>query len=61
MSTTTAERVDLPVSGMSCAACARAIENQLRATVGVSQRACQFRHRHRHRGIRSRARARCAT
>jgi Cu+-exporting ATPase len=31
----TAERVDLPISGMSCAACARAIENQLTATAGV--------------------------
>jgi P-type Cu+ transporter len=30
------ERVDLPVSGMSCAACARAIENQLAATGGVT-------------------------
>ncbi len=30
------DRVDLPVSGMSCAACARAIENQLAATDGVS-------------------------
>jgi Cu+-exporting ATPase len=29
------ERVDLPVSGMSCAACARAIENQLTGTAGV--------------------------
>ena len=27
--------VDLPVSGMSCAACARSIENQLAATEGV--------------------------
>ena len=36
MSAATAERVDLPVSGMSCAACARAIENQLAATAGVS-------------------------
>jgi Cu+-exporting ATPase len=36
MSTAAAERVDLPVSGMSCAACARAIENQLAATAGVS-------------------------
>jgi Cu+-exporting ATPase len=32
----TAERIDLPVSGMSCAACARAIENQLAATAGVA-------------------------
>ncbi len=36
MSTAAAERVDLPVSGMSCAACARAIENQLAATAGVT-------------------------
>ncbi len=36
MSANTAERVDLPVSGMSCAACARSIENQLAATAGVA-------------------------
>jgi len=36
MSAATAERVDLPVSGMSCAACARTIENQLAATAGVT-------------------------
>jgi Cu+-exporting ATPase len=36
MSTAAAERVDLPISGMSCAACARAIENQLTATAGVT-------------------------
>jgi Cu+-exporting ATPase len=31
----TPERVDLPVSGMTCAACARAIEHTLAATAGV--------------------------
>ena len=36
MSAASAERVDLPVSGMSCAACARSIENQLAATPGVA-------------------------
>jgi Cu+-exporting ATPase len=36
LSAGTAGRVDLPVSGMSCAACARAIENQLAATAGVT-------------------------
>ena len=35
MSAATAERVDLPLSGMSCAACARSIENQLTGTAGV--------------------------
>jgi Cu+-exporting ATPase len=38
----TAERVDLPVSGMSCAACARAIENQLAATAGVASAHVNF-------------------
>lgn len=32
-----AERVDLPVSGMTCAACARAIERTLAATAGVER------------------------
>jgi P-type Cu+ transporter len=36
MSAKTAERVDLPLTGMSCAACARSIENQLSATPGVA-------------------------
>jgi len=36
MSTETAERVDLPLTGMSCAACARSIENQLSGTPGVA-------------------------
>jgi len=35
--TPTAERVDLPVSGMTCAACARAIERALSATEGVER------------------------
>jgi Cu+-exporting ATPase len=38
----TAERVDLPVSGMSCAACARSIENQLAATPGVNSAHVNF-------------------
>ena len=38
----TAERVDLPVSGMSCAACARSIENQLAATAGVTSAHVNF-------------------
>jgi Cu+-exporting ATPase len=37
MSAPTAERVDLPVSGMTCAACARAIEHALSATTGVER------------------------
>src|SRR5579871_2378521 len=37
-----AERVDLPVSGMSCAACARSIENQLTATAGVKRAHVNF-------------------
>jgi len=36
------ERVDLPVSGMSCAACARAIENRLTATAGVTSAHVNF-------------------
>jgi Cu+-exporting ATPase len=36
------ERVDLPVSGMSCAACARAIENQLTAAPGVESAHVNF-------------------
>src|ERR1700686_5209403 len=31
------ERVDLPVSGMTCAACARTIERTLASTPGVSR------------------------
>ncbi|HVN02988.1 MAG TPA: heavy metal translocating P-type ATPase [Bryobacteraceae bacterium] len=42
MSTAAAERVDLPLSGMSCAACARAIENQLASTPGVSSAHVNF-------------------
>jgi Cu+-exporting ATPase len=37
MTARTAERVDLPVSGMTCAACARAIERTLSATAGVER------------------------
>jgi len=37
MTTPAAERVDLPVSGMTCAACARAIERTLSATAGVER------------------------
>src|SRR5271168_3060283 len=32
-----AERIDLPVSGMTCAACARAIERTLAGTPGVER------------------------
>ena len=35
MSAAACERVDLPVSGMTCAACARAIERTLAGTPGV--------------------------
>jgi Cu+-exporting ATPase len=42
MSVETPERVDLPVSGMSCAACARSIENQLAGTPGVSSANVNF-------------------
>jgi len=37
MNVTTPERVDLPVSGMTCAACARAIERTLADTPGVER------------------------
>jgi Cu+-exporting ATPase len=37
MKTTAPERVDLPVSGMTCAACARAIERTLATTKGVDR------------------------
>jgi Cu+-exporting ATPase len=42
MSAAAAKRVDLPVSGMTCAACARAIERQLSATPGVSSAHVNF-------------------
>ncbi len=42
MSVEAEERVDLPVSGMSCAACARGIENQLAATPGVTRAHVNF-------------------
>ena len=35
MSVAAPERVDLPVSGMTCAACARTIERKLGFTAGV--------------------------
>src|SRR5580700_3304944 len=35
--TTTQERVDIPVSGMTCAACARTIERTLSQTPGVTR------------------------
>src|SRR5437879_2730136 len=35
--TATTERVDLPVSGMTCAACARTIERTLSKTPGVER------------------------
>jgi Cu+-exporting ATPase len=37
MKIATPERVDLPVSGMTCAACARTIERTLAATPGVAR------------------------
>ncbi len=37
MTHSTAERVDLPVSGMTCAACARAVERALSSTEGVGR------------------------
>jgi len=38
----TAERVDLPISGMTCAACARAIERKLGKTPGVERASVNF-------------------
>jgi P-type Cu+ transporter len=37
MNVTTGERIDLPVGGMTCAACARSIERTLSATPGVQR------------------------
>src|ERR1035438_4704093 len=37
-----AGHADLPVSGMSCAACARSIENQLAVTAGVTRAHVNF-------------------
>src|SRR6187399_2990536 len=37
MNTAAPERVDLPVSGMTCAACARSIERTLSGTPGVGR------------------------
>jgi Cu+-exporting ATPase len=37
MSAAASERIDLPVSGMTCAACARAIERTLAGTAGVER------------------------
>ena len=37
MKTTAPERLDLPVSGMTCAACARTIERTLAGTPGVGR------------------------
>jgi Cu+-exporting ATPase len=37
MNTEAGERIDLPVSGMTCAACARAIERALSSTAGVER------------------------
>ena len=42
MSAEAAERVDLPLSGMSCAGCARSIEHQLAATPGVANAHVNF-------------------
>ena len=52
MKTAAPERIDLPVSGMTCAACARAIERTLAAAPGVERAARQPGHQHRHRGVR---------
>ena len=51
-----AERVDLPVTGMTCAACARAIERTLARHSGRGARQREPGHQHRHRGVRSRTR-----
>ena len=37
MTGTAPERIDLPVGGMTCAACARSIERTLSATPGVAR------------------------
>jgi len=42
MNTAAPERVDLPVSGMTCAACARAIERKLGKTPGVERASVNF-------------------
>ncbi len=42
MSVTTPERIDLPVSGMTCAACARSIERTLANTPGVQRAHVNF-------------------
>jgi Cu+-exporting ATPase len=42
MNVTAPERVDLPVSGMSCAACARTIERTLSGTPGVERAKVNF-------------------
>lgn len=42
MKTLAPQRVDLPVSGMTCAACARAIERKLGKTVGVDRASVNF-------------------
>ena len=42
MKVTTPQRVDLPVSGMTCAACARTIERKLGKTAGVDRASVNF-------------------
>jgi Cu+-exporting ATPase len=42
MSVVSEERLDLPVEGMTCAACARAVERQLNSTPGVSSAHVNF-------------------
>ena len=42
MNTVAPERIDLPVSGMTCAACARAIERKLGKTPGVERASVNF-------------------
>jgi len=42
MSVKTEEHIELPVTGMSCASCARTIENRLSATPGVVNASVNF-------------------
>ena len=52
MTNPAAERVDLPVSGMTCAACARAIERDALRHRRSGARQCESGHQYRHRGVR---------
>src|ERR1039457_7378404 len=42
MKVTAPERVDLPISGMTCAACARTIERKVGKTAGVDRASVNF-------------------